>query len=219
MQSSLSLQFLEGPAEQEPEPHVSFSVQPLPSEQDPAVATDWQPSTLSQESAVQPLASSQGSAPEPTHEPPEHPSLGVHTLPSVHGAPLAKCRQPLVLLQSSSVQGLLSSQSSGTEPTQLPAVHTSWVVQAFASLQAAVLASWVQPAVLSQASVVQGLLSLQLAGLEPTHAPPEHASLVVHTLLSLQDAVLLVDLQPLPMTQLSLVHGLLSLQTTALPPH
>jgi hypothetical protein len=62
------------------------------------------------------------------------------------------------------------------------------------------------------------LLSLQSGAGPPTHAPPEHASPVVHALPSLHETVLFVCTQPEPGSQLSSVHRLLSLQSGAGPP-
>jgi hypothetical protein len=74
----------------------------------------------------------------PWHAPPAqaplaHRSPDEHGLPSSHGAALSTCRQ-LPPLQLSSVQGLVSLQSSGV-PRHSPPVHESPVVQASPSLQ------------------------------------------------------------------------------------
>jgi hypothetical protein len=63
-------------------------------------------------------------------------------------------------------------------------------VQALPSLQDAVLFVLAQPVTASQESVVHTLLSLQFSGTVPVQVPPEHTSTVVHTLLSLHEAVL-----------------------------
>ena len=83
-------------------------------------------------------------------------------------------------------------------------------MQASPSEQSAVLARFWQPRALSQLSVVQTLLSLQLGGAPPTQPPPEHKSPVVQALLSVHDPVLLTKLQPVALLQLSVVQGLLS---------
>jgi hypothetical protein len=70
-----------------------------------------------------------------------------------------------------------------------------------------------------QLSVVQGLLSLQTLAV-PAQLPPLHVSVRVHGLASSHTAVLLLDAH-LPPVQLSVVHGLPSLQsptTEQLPP-
>src|ERR671921_1572083 len=62
----------------------------------------------------------------------------VQRLPVSHGVLLAKlvCTQPVAGLHVSIVQGLLSSQSTGSPPAQTPAaVHVSFFVQALPSLQ------------------------------------------------------------------------------------
>jgi hypothetical protein len=68
-----------------------------------------------------------------------------------------------------------------------------------------------------QLSVVQGLLSLQTTAWPGLQAPPEQASPVVHALPSLHAAVLLVWMHPDVGLQESSVHGLLSLQLSAVP--
>jgi hypothetical protein len=65
-------------------------------------------------------------------------------------------------------------------------------VQALASSQPAVLLAWVHPLDLSQASVVQGVLSSQSGAAPPTHLPVLQVSLVVQALASSQPAVLWV---------------------------
>lgn len=66
--------------------------------------------------------------------------------------------------------------------------------------------------------VVQALPSLQdpVFGAPAWHVPPPQKSPVVHTLLSLHDAVLLVWKQPVEMLHPSLVHGLLSLHVAVM---
>lgn len=105
--------------------------------------------------------------------------------------------QPLALAQLSSVQGLPSVQLSAfpglhAEPPQL-----SPLVQASPSSQGNVFATFLQPAVGSQVSVVQGLLSSQAGGTPATHTPAEQMSAWVQAFLSSQGAVLAVKLQPL----------------------
>jgi hypothetical protein len=73
-----------------------------------------------------------------------------------------------------------------------------------------------QPVKALQASVVQGLLSLQTRAV-PLQAPVAQVSVDVQALPSSQAAALFVNEQlPVAELQLSVVHGLLSLQT--LPP-
>jgi len=82
-----------------------------------------------------------------------------------------------------------------------------------------VLAVLTQPPVVGwQASSVHALPSLHVTAVPP-QAPPEHLSLAVHELPSLQGEVLLMKLQvPCPGLQLSVVHWLPSLQTFVEPP-
>ena len=112
------------------------------------------------------------------------------------------------------MQATLSLQTGGTLPTHLPvASHLSTVVQALASLQTAPLAAtWLQPSLTSQASVVQTLPSSQLVLFGPAQTPPPQMSPVVQALPSSQAAVLLVWTQPLTASQESLVQGLPSSQ-------
>ena len=89
--------------------------------------------------------SSQLGAGPPRHRPPLHLSLVVQAFPSLHGAVLFVWMQPVAGLQLSSVQPLPSSQLSAGPPTQPPLLQVSLIVQAFPSLQGAVLAVWTQP--------------------------------------------------------------------------
>ena len=105
------------------------------------------------------------------HDPPPHASPDVQTLPSLQGAALFVCWHPDAGAQVSSVQGLPSLQPGGGPPAQTPPAHVSFVVQALPSSHAAVLAAWTQPRIVSHASSVHGLLSLQPSGPPPMHAP------------------------------------------------
>lgn len=58
---------------------------------------------------------------------------------------------------------------------------------------------------------VHGLLSLHTTAVPP-HDPPEHVSFDVHALPSLHGRLLFVKTQPVAGLQVSVVHGLLSLQ-------
>ncbi len=103
-------------------------------------------------------------------------------------------------------------------PTQTPPLQMSICVHTSPSLQVALLLAKMQPLPASQLSVVQGFWSSQGVMLPAKQTPPLQLSPVVHTLLSLQlplsSAALL---QPVFASQLSLVHGFLSSQTTSLP--
>ena len=140
VQTSLSLQLIVVPA------HTSFAqwsfvVQALPSSQGAVLLVWVQPEVVLQASVVHTSLSLQLSGGPPTQLPPEQASLVVHALPSLHGALLFTCVQPLAGLQPSSVQPLLSLQLIGVPP-QLPPVHTSGDVQALPSLQGVLSGLW-----------------------------------------------------------------------------
>jgi len=167
---------------------------------------------------VHTLASSQLGGAPPTQAPPTQVSLVVHALPSLHGAALLVCVQPVAGLQASSVHTLPSLQLGGAPPTQTPPAQVSLVVHELPSLQATVLLVCAQPVAGLQASSVQTLASSQLGGAPPTHTPPAQVSLVVHALPSLHGAVLLVCVQPDPGLQASSVQTLPSSQFGGAPP-
>ena len=125
--------------------------------------------------------------PMPPQTPPLQTSNVVHGLPSSQGFVLFAWTQPVAGLQLSVVQTLSSLQSTAVPAWQPPSLQTSPVVQAFPSLQTATLFAWEQPATGLQASVVQGLLSLQSRGTPPTQeADALQASPVVQALPSSQ---------------------------------
>src|SRR6476619_5377609 len=97
-----------------------------------------------------------------------HTSMPSQMSPSLHEAPLVTevWKQPLVGLQRSTVQKLLSLQTSGVPAVHTPTWHVSLPLHRFPSLQDAPFASTVcwHPVVRLQESVVQELLSLQLSG-------------------------------------------------------
>ena len=118
-----------------PPEQVSGVVQALPSLQE-AVLFEWvQPVAGLQLSSVQTFPSSQLGAAPPTHAPAEQVSPVVHALSSLQALVLFVCVQPVVSLQLSVVQGLLSSQLGALPPVQTPAWQVSPVVQALPSLQ------------------------------------------------------------------------------------
>jgi hypothetical protein len=69
------------------------------------------------------------------HDPPEHASPDVQVIPSLHGAVLFVCTQPVAGLHESSVQTLPSLQLR-TAPVHAPLVHASFTVHALPSLHA-----------------------------------------------------------------------------------
>ncbi len=104
--------------------------------------------------------------------------------------------------------------------THLPVEHASPVVQPLPSSQLAALLACTQPALASQLSVVQGLLSShKVAGLTavPLHALDPHTSLVVQALPSSHGTLFAALTQPDFGLQLSLVQRFLSSHPTALP--
>ena len=144
----------------------------------------------------------------------------VHVSPVVHGLPssqlsaLLACTQPVLLLQVSVVQVLLSLQNVAaltSVPAQLPALQASLLVHALLSLQLRLLLVKTQPLPGAQLSVVHKLLSVQVMPV-PAQALLLQRSLLVQALPSSQTAVLAVFTQPLTELHESLVHGLLSLQ-------
>jgi hypothetical protein len=178
----------------------------------------------SHESVVQGSLSSQLGAPDPTHFPAEQLSTNVHLLLSSHGVVSSSgglLHTPAV--HEFRVHSLLSLQLGPPVPAQVPLVQTSPDVQPFSSSQAVPFASLVktQPVEALQLFDVHGLLSSHFSWVPPTHAPFEHLSPIVHTLLSLHATPLFgVYAQPVVGLQLSVVQGLLSLQLSFVPgPH
>jgi len=161
--------------------------------------------------------SSQLGAGPPRHLPPLHLSLVVQAFPSLHGAVLFVWTQPVAGLQVSSVQPLPSSQLIAGPPTQPPLLQVSLMVQAFPSLQGAVLAVWTQPVLGLQVSSVQTLPSSQLGARPLTQTPPLHRSLRVQAFPSSHEAVLFVWTHPVVGLQLSSVQELPSLQLRGAP--
>jgi hypothetical protein len=141
----------------------------------------------------------------------------VHASPSSQAAVLLVWTHPVAGLHESSVHGLLSLQTTGAPAWQVPPPQASPAVQALPSSQDAVLLVNTQPVAGSQVSVVQTLSSLQTTGAPAWHVPPLQTSPVVQAFPSSQAAVLLVKTQPVDGLHVSVVHTLLSLQTTGVP--
>jgi hypothetical protein len=213
-----SLHDLAGPGTQAPPLQASFWVQALASSQLPVLlAKTHAPATALQLSVVQPLLSLHTLA-TPAHEPPLQMSVSVHRLPSSQLAVLlVKAQTPVTPLQLSLVQGLPSPHTLAA-PTQAPAPQVSVTVHGSPSSQLLVLLTNVQsPVEPLQLSVVHALLSLQTLA-APAQLPPLHTSLTVQALASSQLAVLLAKMHtPVAPSQLSVVQGLLSLQTVPTP--
>ncbi|MBI5610800.1 MAG: hypothetical protein HY902_18120 [Deltaproteobacteria bacterium] len=192
------------------------SVQALPSSQAAplAVALNSQPVAGLQVSSVQALPSLQATAVPPLHAPVWQDSPAVQAFPSLQAPVVAACAHPLAASQLSTVQGLLSLQSTIPVWPHVPDLQASPVVQASPSSQAAELAGWAQPADLSQAgSSVQGLLSAHTTALPPLQVPPWHVSPLVHASPSSHAPDVGVLMQPVPGEQVSLVQILSSSQS------
>ncbi len=198
-------------AQMSPVVHASPSLQV-------AVLAVWvQPLLASQPSLVHGFLSSQLGAAPPLQMPAAQMSPVVQALPSSQVMVTLLCTQPVTLSQLSAVQGLLSSQLTPLPATHAPPAQMSPLVQALPSLQVAVLLLWAQPSLASHESLVQGLLSSQLGAAPPLHTPLAQVSPVVQALPSSHAAVVLLNTQPVVLSQVSAVHKLLSLQASALP--
>jgi ABC-type glucose/galactose transport system permease subunit len=174
-------------------------------------------------SAVQGLLSLQSRAAPAVQAPAWHVSAPLHTLPSLHEMPFASavCWHPFTGSQVSVVHGLLSLQLRAVPAVHTPAWHVSAPLHAFPSLQEVPLRSAVcwHPAIGSQVSVVQKLLSLQSRGVPATHTPAWHVSAPLQRLPSLHEVPFasVVCWHPVTGSQVSVVHGLLSLQLSGVP--
>ena len=101
--------------------HWSVSLQSASVLQQGKGTGSWtHPVAGSHDSVVHALLSSQSGGAPPTQEPPEHLSAVVQALPSSQDTVLFECVQPVAGLQPSVVQTLLSLQSGGGPPAQLP---------------------------------------------------------------------------------------------------
>jgi hypothetical protein len=220
VQTLLSLQTVGAPGTQLPPPQASPVVQALPSLQGFVLFANTQPEAGLQLSVVQTLLSLQTVGAPDMHAPPPQTSPVVQALPSLQALVLfVKTQAPVVGLQLSVVQTLLSLQTVAVPGRQLPPRHSSPVVQALSSLHVFELSfECLQPFDGLQLSSVHGLLSLQSVGPPPWHEPPPQASLAVHGLPSLQGLVLFVKKQaPVDGLQASVVQALLSLQVVEVP--
>jgi len=166
---------------------------------------------------VQPFASSQFGGGPPMQAPAAQVSPVVQALPSSQVAVLFENTHPVDVLHVSVVHGFESLQVGGAPPAHDPAAQVSFVVQAFPSLHAVVLFVKTQPVDGLQVSVVHTLLSLHTLAPSGWQLPPPQVSPVVQASPSLHGAVLFVNTQPVDVLQVSVVHTLLSLHTTAPP--
>jgi hypothetical protein len=124
-------------------------------------------------------------------------------------------------LQLSEVQTLLSLQLSGVPAVQVPLWQVSAPLHTVLSGQAVpfVTATFWQPVVALQLSVVHTLLSLQLSGVPAVHVPFWQVSEPLQTVASRQGVPFRrgVLLHPKSGSQESVVQTLLSLQLSAVP--
>jgi hypothetical protein len=151
------------------------------------------------------------------HDAPLHESVVVQGLPSSHVVPWP-CTQPAVASQLSVVHGLPSLQLALAPGMHALPLQTSPMVHTLPSLQGLALLAEVQPPWASQVSVVHALPSSQMAGTAATQSPPAHFSPVVQFEPSSHGPVPLTYTHPALASHASVVHGLLSLQGSALPP-
>ena len=212
----LSSQTTAAPGWQAPAPHVSPDVQALPPSQAIVLFVKTQPVAGLQLSVVQGLLSLQ-TIPTPAQTPPLQASPDVHALPSSHALELLVKTHPVAGLHESVVQRLASLQTTAAPGWQAPAPHMSSDVQALPSSQAIVLLVNTHPVAGLQLSVVQRLASSQARAGPPWQFPPPQVSLVVQAFPSSHESVLFVKTQPAAGVHVSVVHGLLSLQTRPAP--
>ena len=201
---------LHTPAEQEAcVAQVSFGGQVVPS----ATFEVVQPVAGLQASVVHGFRSSQALAAPPRHTPFLQASATVQAFPSSQMATLVGLEQPVASLQTSSVHALLSLHTAALTVNTHPVVALQVLaVQSLPSSHAPLLGVWTQPVVALQLSVVHATPSLQVLATPAAQAPWTHWSFTVHALPSLHAPAVAVYLQPDAGSQLSVVHGLLSLQ-------
>jgi hypothetical protein len=174
-----------------------------------------QPVAGLQVSVVHGLPSLQSSGAPPTQTAvASHASPVVQALPSLQSVPTGRTVgvHPVAAAQLSAVQTFPSSQLGGAPAVQAPPAHVSPTVHAFPSSQGFALFTWTHPVAGLHESSVQGLLSLQTVAAPGVQEPAAHRSPAVQAFPSSQAAVLFVWMQPVSRLQVSVVHGLLSLQ-------
>ena len=140
---------------------------------------------------VQALPSLQVTVVPGTQAPAPQRSPLVQASSSSQGAVLLVWAQPVAGLQESVVQRLVSSQDRTAPLLQVPALHTSPLVQALPSSQAPACGVLTQPRSGSQESVVQALESSQLTVAPETQEPAAQRSPLVQALPSSHRTVLL----------------------------
>src|SRR6185436_17568281 len=132
------------------------------------------------------------------------------------------CVQPVLELQASVVQALLSSQLIAGPPLQVPAVQESFCVQTEPSLHTVPsgAGACAQPPTALHVSVVQGSPSSQLGAVPGRQVPDWQVSAPLHTSLSGQAVPFgagELEQPPVALLQVSTVHGLPSSQGSAVP--
>jgi hypothetical protein len=221
----LSLQLSAVPAAQAPLWQVSAPLHRLPSAHEVPLATGMavQPKMESQPSVVHGLPSLQLSAVPAVQAPLWQVSAPLQTLPSLHEVPFSTgaLTQPVAGLQLSVVHTFPSLQLSGVPAVHTPLWQISLPLQTLPSAQEVPLATGVvvQPNVGLQLSVVHGLPSLQARGVPAVHTPLWQVSAPSQTSASGQGVPLSTAAlaQPVVGLQPSVVHGLPSLQSRAVP--
>ena len=207
VQGLLSSQSTAAPGEQLPPSQVSPTEHALLSSQTAPFRGYAQPLSLTQVSSVQGFPSLHTVALPGTHALSLHTSPVVHALLSSHVSEFTTFLQPCAGSQVSVVQGFLSSHAGGMPGTQLPDLHTSLLVQALLSSQAAVFATKPQPPTLAQVSSVQGFPSLQTKGLPKPQLPSLQTSPAVQASPSSHKIAFFTLTHPALGSQLSVVQG------------
>jgi hypothetical protein len=209
----LSLQVVGLPPVQAPPAQASPLVHGLLSLQVAVVGKYSQPLPALQLSLVHGLLSLHWIVPVPLQVPLPQTSDGVQGSWSSQAATLLLKVQPVPAVQLSEVHGLLSWQVGLPCPLQAPSKQVSVTVHGSLSLQGAVLAEKTQPVVGLQLSLVQTLPSLQAVADPLWHLPLPHRSPAVQASPSEHGRALARNWQPVPVRQLSVVHGLSSVQS------
>ena len=206
-----------------PSTQLSFAVHALPSEQEVfagLLVLTQAPLAVSQLWLVHGSPSVQVLSVPLTQTLAAQTSPMVQASPSSHGETLAANVQPVAGSQPSTVHGFLSSQSTPM-PEQLPFTHASFTVQAEPSSHGppGATAEFAHlPELVSQTSVVQALLSLQVFAWPGTQTLATHASPTVQRSPSVHGSPpAAVAVQPLAGSQASVVQGLPSSQVRYSP--
>jgi hypothetical protein len=150
-------------------------------------------------------------------------SVPLQTLPSLHEVPFrtGALAQPVAGAQLSVVQMLPSLQSSGATAVHMPPWQVSLPLHRSVSAHGVPLGAGgvVQPNMGSQPSAVHGAPSLQASGVPAVHTALWQVSPPLQTLPSLHEVPFRTGAlaQPVAGAQLSVVHGLPSLQIGTAP--